>query len=231
MMSGDENSKDAWDGILEPMSDLTVNSNTSVCLVHHLGKQSAENPRNAVNRLRGSSNLASWFTCGIFLSGKISDGKVDCELVQRRSGKVPSEFRIDVIEDAWDEDDETEEKGLFKLKVAFPDKKENKKLRKAAKAEAALQDAEQTVLETMGEQPGVWMSIREIRRKAGVERDLLKDVLLRLKREERILFDKEDGENLYSVQSKPPVPGNGIDAKPRQVTKKEAQTELSDIPF
>ncbi|MFA4971414.1 MAG: AAA family ATPase [bacterium] len=99
LMDGDENSKEVVSALLNPASQLALDEDVSVMVVHHLGKQNNENPRTSIARVRGSSDITSWFSCGLFLSGQMRGGKLDVEVVQRTSGNVPNEFPVHVRED------------------------------------------------------------------------------------------------------------------------------------
>jgi len=112
LMEGDENSKEMVSQVLNPASELAADEGVSVCIVHHLGKQSQEKPRSAMERVRGSSDISSWFSCGLFASGNMRNGRVNMEFFSRVSSKLPAEFFLDVKET---EPIEGEELGAMKL--------------------------------------------------------------------------------------------------------------------
>ena len=99
LMDGDENSKEIVSAVLNPASALAKDEEVSVMVVHHLGKQNSDNPKTAIARVRGSSDITSWFSCGIFISGQMRLGRLSIEILQRTSGDIPNEFPVEVKED------------------------------------------------------------------------------------------------------------------------------------
>ena len=98
LMDGDENSKECVSDVLNPASLMIKELGCSVCMVHHLGKDDPDRPKTAAERLRGSSDIRSWYTTGMFLSGKLDQGRVAMELEQRVRGKLPDDFPIRAVE-------------------------------------------------------------------------------------------------------------------------------------
>jgi RecA-family ATPase len=98
LMDGDENSKEAVAQVLNPAGELAKDCDCCVMIVHHLGKQSSEMPRSNMARVRGSSFMSGWFTCGLFVMGDLTEGRVTIEVSQRVSGKIPKSFPVDAIE-------------------------------------------------------------------------------------------------------------------------------------
>jgi len=98
LMDGDENSKECVSGVLTPASEITRRDDCSVMIVHHLGKDDPERPKTLGQRLRGSSDIRSWYTTAIFLTGKLGNGRVGVETEQRTSGKIPGEFVVRAVE-------------------------------------------------------------------------------------------------------------------------------------
>ena len=100
LMDGDENNKECVSGVLTPASSITrpENEGCSVMIVHHLGKDNPDQPKTAAQRVRGSSDIRSWYTTGMFLSGALGNGRVGVELEQRVSGKCPGDFPVKAVE-------------------------------------------------------------------------------------------------------------------------------------
>jgi AAA domain len=98
LMDGDENSKESVSQILEPAGLLADEYGLTFAFVHHLGKPKDNQISSSANRIRGSSDIASWFTTGIFVNGSLSEGKVELEVIQRVSGNLPPKFDVEAIE-------------------------------------------------------------------------------------------------------------------------------------
>lgn len=98
LMDGDENSKECVSGVLTPASDMVRDLGCSVMIVHHLAKDDPDRPKTAAQRVRGSSDIRSWYSTGLFLSGQLDQGRVTLELEQRVRGKIPGEFPVRAIE-------------------------------------------------------------------------------------------------------------------------------------
>jgi len=98
LMDGDENSKECVSGVLTPASQMVKEIGCSVMLVHHLGKDDPDRPKTAAQRVRGSSDIRSWYTTGMFLSGQLEHGQVQLEMEQRVRGRLPTEFPIRAVE-------------------------------------------------------------------------------------------------------------------------------------
>lgn len=98
LMDGDENSKECVSGVLTPASTMVNDLGCSVMIVHHLGKDDPDRPKTAAQRVRGSSDIRSWYTTGMFLSGQLEHGQVQIEMEQRVRGRLPTEFPVKAVE-------------------------------------------------------------------------------------------------------------------------------------
>ena len=120
LMDGDENSKECIASVLNPAGLMADELGCSCCFVHHLGKPSSDggSGRSQANRVRGSSDIASWFTCGIFVSGSIEEGSIALEVIQRTCGSIPHKFPVDVVEDQVES---VYGRGSMRLEAKFED--------------------------------------------------------------------------------------------------------------
>lgn len=98
LMDGDENSKECVSGVLSPASEIVKRDGCSIMVVHHLGKDDPERPKTLAQRVRGSSDIRSWYTTGIFLTGSLENGRIGVELEQRTSGKIRGSFNVRAVE-------------------------------------------------------------------------------------------------------------------------------------
>lgn len=186
LMDGDENSKEIVAAVLNPASALAIEENVSVMIVHHLGKQSSDTPRTPVARVRGSSDIASWFSCGLFLSGDMRLGRIKLEVLQRTSGDVPSEFPVNVLEDQ-----ETSVYGLGTMRFEADLTQDD--VRHSGRNEALIQDAAQAILDLVTSNPDSGVTRSEIAIHFGYGQNLMNAALKKLVRDDRaVLFTKAD---------------------------------------
>ena len=98
LMEGDENCKETVASVLNPLLMICDKLGASVCLVHHLAKQSTDNPRAINKRSRGSTDIASWYSTGIFVSGNPASGQVCLSVTQRVRGNIPDSLQVELNE-------------------------------------------------------------------------------------------------------------------------------------
>jgi len=97
LMYGDESKQYVMSEVIENINKLMDVTDATFALVHHMNK-TTQNETRIHNRVRGSSDLVSWYTCAFFLSGNMVEGEVTCELEQRSSSKAPHRFGLRVVE-------------------------------------------------------------------------------------------------------------------------------------
>jgi hypothetical protein len=186
LMDGDENSKESVASVLNPASSLAKDKNVSVLVVHHLGKQNTDTPRTAIARVRGSSDITSWFSCGLFLSGNMRLGRVTMEVVQRTSGDVPNEFPIDIKENQ-----EQSEYGLGSMRM-IAKLNEDEKMR-SGRNEQMIDDAADEIYTLVQRKGSVGVTYAEINVHLGIGANLMTAAIKKLIRENGVVrLEKPD---------------------------------------
>lgn len=183
LMDGDENSKECVAAVLNPASQLAKDMDVSVMVVHHLGKQNQDAPRAAIARVRGSSDIASWFSCGLFLSGTMAARRLMVEVCQRTSGRIPNEFPLVVRED-----DDNQVHGLGAMRL-IADLNEDQDVR-AGRNERTIEDAAGEILDLVNRKGMEGVTLSEVQVHLGYGRMLINAAVKRLIRHDRsVLFD------------------------------------------
>ena len=186
LTDGDENSKEAVAAMLNPASQLALDENVSVMVVHHLGKQNSENPRTSIARVRGSSDITSWFSCGMFLSGQMRAGKLSVEVVQRTSGNVPNEFPVYVRED---QDASVHGLGAMRFEADLAAQEQDQRGRN----QQLIEEAAREILSLVRGKARDGVTLSEIQVHLGYGRALTFAAVKKLVREERaIAFEDAD---------------------------------------
>lgn len=191
LMEGDENSKEMVSQVLNPASELAADEGVSVCVVHHLGKQNSDKPRSAIERVRGSSDISSWFSCGLFASGRLRDGRVNIEFLSRVSSRLPSEFFLDVKEEQPDveESDSVENMGAIRLVARIPQDDELKR----GMNEQLIEQTRETLLDMVMSRGAAGLTVSEALVHIGCGRIVLNATLKKLIRDENLVrFEADD---------------------------------------
>ena len=181
LMDGDENSKEIVSAVLNPASSLAIEEGVSVMVVHHLGKQSTDVPRTAIARVRGSSDITSWFSCGMFLSGNMRLGRLNLEVLQRTSGDVPNEFPINVKEDQ-----DSSVYGLGTLRFLADLRQDDPQA--SGRNEVVIEEAARAIFELVQGKGDAGVTRAEISVHLGYGSNLMNAALKKLIREERTVF-------------------------------------------
>jgi hypothetical protein len=187
LMDGDENSKEIVSAVLNPASALAIEEGVSVMVVHHLGKQSTDTPRTAIARVRGSSDITSWFSCGMFLSGNMRLGKIDLEVVQRTSGNTPNEFPITIKEDQ-----EESVYGLGTMRFIADLSQDDKS--RAGRNEMLIDEAAQAIEDLLDAKGEAGVTRSEVTIHLGYGSSLMNAAIKKLVREKKTaFFEKAEG--------------------------------------
>lgn len=187
LMDGDENSKESVAGILNPLSSLVRSEECTVAIVHHLRKESPETPTSLSQRIRGSSDFASWYSCGIFLTGKLSNGRVGVEIDQRTSGSIPASFTVRAVEK---EDESVYGLGSIKLVANLED---NLGRDAGEGANQQLVDsASEKIMQLIETKGRYGVTISEITVNLGLPRSLVNSALKKLIREDMMVAFEDD---------------------------------------
>ena len=186
LTDGDDIRKEAVAAMLNPASQLALDENVSVMVVHHLGKQNSENPRTSIARVRGSSDITSWFSCGMFLSGQMRAGKLSVEVVQRTSGNVPNEFPVYVRED---QDASVHGLGAMRFEADLAAQEQDQRGRN----QQLIEEAAREILSLVRGKARDGVTLSEIQVHLGYGRALTFAAVKKLVREERaIAFEDAD---------------------------------------
>jgi hypothetical protein len=187
LMDGDENSKEQVAQVLNPASQITRQDDCSVMIVHHLGKDDPERPKSLGQRIRGSSDIRSWYTTAMFLQGKLGNGRVSVEVEQRTSGKLPNDFVVRAVEK---EDESVYGLGTIKL-VADLEKSQRDG---EASNQQLIDNAADRIMQ-LAEAKGGWgLTMSEIIVNLGLGRSVMNCALKKLIREEsKLVFEDDKG--------------------------------------
>jgi len=191
LMDGDENSKECVSGVLTPASSITrpQNEGCSVMIVHHLGKDNPDQPKTAAQRVRGSSDIRSWYTTGIFLSGKLGNGRVAVELEQRVQGNAPTDFPVRAVEV---EEQSTYGLGTMRL-VANISKKDPNDF--TGNNEQMVETAADRILDLISRKGKGGVTLSEISVHLGLGKTMVNCALKKLIREQQ-LIEFEDAKDI-----------------------------------
>lgn len=185
LMDGDENSKECVSGVLTPASEITRRDDCSVMIVHHLGKDDPERPKTLGQRIRGSSDIRSWYTTAIFLTGKLGNGRVGVELEQRTSGRIPQDF---VIRAQEKEEESVYGLGTIRLVASL-----DAKLRGNGEGtnQQLIDTAADRIMGLADAKGSLGLTTSEIIVNLGLGRTVMNAALKKLIREERVLAFEE----------------------------------------
>jgi hypothetical protein len=184
LMCGDENSKEVVSGVMNPAGKMASEEGISVMFVHHLGKQ-GDIPKTAINRVRGSSDIASWFSCGMFISGNMKQKRLNMEVIQRTSGDIPGDFPVFVKEEK-SEDENT--LGRIRLVAELGEQLSDS----AGPNEVTIVEAADKILELVQVKGPLGLTLPEVYVHLGYGKSIVSCALKRLIREERVLKYEED---------------------------------------
>jgi len=216
LMDGDENSKEVVAALLNPASQLALDENVSVCVVHHLGKQNNENPRSSIARVRGSSDITSWFSCGMFLQGQMRGGKLTVEIVQRTSGNVPNEFPVYVRED---QDTSVHGLGSMRLEADLAVQEQDQRGRN----QQLIEESAREILALVRGKARDGVTLSEIQVHLGYGRALTYACVKKLVREERVIAF-EDAEDIPEKKVLVPV----LQARRPEVPRRAPEPGVDD---
>ena len=200
LMDGDENSKEQVAGVLNPASTITREDDCSVMIVHHLGKDNPDQPKTLGQRLRGSSDIRSWYTTAVFLTGKLGNGRVGVEIEQRTSGKIPGEFTVKA-----QEVEEQSVYGLGSLKLVA-DVRDRSKTGGEANNQQLIDNAAEKILAYAMNKGAYGITTSEIGVNLNLGKTIMNAALKKLIREDNVLAFEEaknipDGKVLVALEN------------------------------
>lgn len=100
----DENSSQDMGAIMRVADHLVEDFNTAIIFIHHVGKQSVENPRRGLDRLRGSSAIAADVDTMIEVNRRSPENSVEpiLELTfELRRGEPIEHMFVQRLKDGW----------------------------------------------------------------------------------------------------------------------------------
>lgn len=221
LMDGDENSKECVSGVLTPASEIVKRDKCSIMVVHHLGKDDPERPKTLAQRVRGSSDIRSWYTTGIFLTGSLENGRIGVELEQRTSGKIRGSFNVRAVEK---EEESVYGLGTIKLVANLSEG------RGAGESsnQQMIDNAAEKILQLVENKGAFGLTTSEIAINLGIGKTLMNAALKKLIREEfKVAFEEAkdipDNKVLVALNAQPRTRSRRQEVPSREQVQEERQ--------